>query len=46
MWVYLYGRDTGSYEVGFWVGEEWQRIELFQYSEDAAKRVHYLNGGS
>lgn len=45
MWVYLES-DPGLYTVGYYAPDgEWMPESDHSSSEDAAKRVHYLNGG-
>lgn len=45
MWVYIQS-EPGLYTVGFYTLDgQWQPDSDWQTRDDAAKRVHYLNGG-
>lgn len=44
MYVYI-EPDPGVYTVGFFEGEQWHPESDHDTPEDAAQRVHYLNGG-
>ena len=45
MWVYVRNRE-GFYTVGFYdPSGKWHPDSDWDSREDAAKRVHYLNGG-
>lgn len=47
MYVYIYCRDAGVYTVGFYSPDgKWNPESDWNTAEDAAKRVHYLNGGT
>lgn len=50
MWVHkLYDADhfgnEGPWFVGYYVGEAFHRMDDYKTEEEAAARVHYLNGG-
>lgn len=46
MWVYRHANSDGApYEVGYYVNEDWQDIKNFVTEIEAARFVHYLNGG-
>lgn len=47
-WVYLFPRDSGDpFTVGHYSPDgEWHPDSDHPTSEQAAKRVHYLNGGT
>jgi len=46
MWVYIRS-EPGLWTVGFYnPNGKWQTDGDFDTREDAAERVHYLNGGS
>lgn len=45
MYVYIYCKDAGVYTVGFYAPDgTWNPESDWNTSEEAAKRVHYLNG--
>jgi hypothetical protein len=45
-WVYRYFSGAGCYTVGFYSPDgEWHPESDHASGDDAAKRVHYLNGG-
>ncbi len=46
MYVYRYFKDAGCYTVGFYVGEMFHPESDHRTAEEAAARVHYLNGGN
>lgn len=49
MWVYIHSEhssDHDLYTVGFYgPDDKWNTDSDWNTKEDAAKRVHYLNGG-
>jgi hypothetical protein len=46
IWVYLESRPNGLWTVGFYSPDgEWHPQTDYDSEEEAAKRVHYLNGG-
>jgi len=40
-----YKNDFGTFTVCTFHGEKERRVKSFFYEKDAAKYVHYLNGG-
>lgn len=45
-WVYLKSKHEPLWTVGFYKPDgEWEPESDHESSEEAAKRVHYLNGG-
>ncbi len=47
MYIYIYCNYAKVYTVGFYSPDgKWNPESDWFTSEDAAKRVHYLNGGS
>lgn len=46
MWVYRVN-DDNLHEVGYWTPDkEWVADSQWRSKEDAAQRVHWLNGGN
>lgn len=46
MYVYRHDREAGCYTVGFFnPSGEWEAESDHATYDEAAKRVHYLNGG-
>ena len=46
MYVYIHCKDAGCYTVGFYSPDgKWEPESDHRTAEEAAERVHYLNGG-
>jgi hypothetical protein len=46
MYVYIYFKEAGVYTVGFYAPDgKWEPESDHRTAEEAAKRVHWLNGG-